>query len=146
MTFRKRPVAVMQFPERFSREREVRNFAREVERSHGRDAPLPCARLFECAVIWTIQSVNLLLALPRRSHEAQWRRQACRVPLTATRYLVTGTNRLFEIFDTTADAVNSFHQLPFDNISEAEQVGECSVTDFGFGRECLDIGAFGEDL
>ena len=34
---------------------------------------------------------------------------------------LTGTGRLFEIFDTTADAVNSFHQLPFDARSEATE-------------------------
>ena len=32
-----------------------------------------------------------------------------------------GANRLFEIFDTTADAVNSFHELPFEDLSQADK-------------------------
>jgi anti-anti-sigma regulatory factor len=34
---------------------------------------------------------------------------------------LTGTSRLFEIFDTTTDAINSFHQFPFESFSEAAE-------------------------
>jgi hypothetical protein len=34
---------------------------------------------------------------------------------------LTGASRLFEIFDSTADAVNSFHQIPFDALSESDE-------------------------
>jgi hypothetical protein len=42
------------------------------------------------------------------------------VPLTASAMLgPAGSNRLFEIFDNASEAVNSFHQLPLEDVSES---------------------------
>jgi anti-anti-sigma regulatory factor len=118
MIFGKRPVAVMQFPEP-SKKREVRNFAREVERCMDVTRPFV---VLDCSNVRHLNKtvVHLLLGCLEEAMKRNGDVKLVGLPLTADAILgSTGTNRLFEIFDTTADAVNSFHQFALDNISEA---------------------------
>ncbi len=118
MIFGKRPVAVMQFPE-LSKKREVRNFAREVERCMDVTRPFV---VLDCSNVRHLNKtvVHLLLGCLEEAMKRNGDVKLVGLPLTADAILgSTGTNRLFEIFDTTADAVNSFHQFALDNISEA---------------------------
>jgi anti-anti-sigma factor len=117
MIFGKRPVAVMQFPE-LSKKREVRNFAREVERCMDVTRPFV---VLDCSNVRHLDKavVHLLLGCLEEAMKRNGDVKLVGVPLTAEAVLgSTGANRLFEIFDTTADAVNSFHQFTHDNTSE----------------------------
>jgi anti-sigma B factor antagonist len=117
MIFGKRPVAVMQFPE-LSKKREVRNFAREVERCMDVTRPFV---VLDCSNVRHLDKavVHLLLGCLEEAMKRNGDVKLVGVPLTAEAVLgSTGANRLFEIFDTTADAVNSFHQFAYDNTSE----------------------------
>lgn len=117
MIFGKRPVAVMQFPE-LSKKREVRNFAREVERCMDVTRPFV---VLDCSNVCHLDKavVHLLLGCLEEAMKRNGDVKLVGVPLTAEAVLgSTGANRLFEIFDTTADAVNSFHQFAHDNTSE----------------------------
>jgi anti-sigma B factor antagonist len=115
MTVRKRPVAVMQLPERFSR-KEAQNFTREVERSMTVTRPY---LVLDCSNVQHLDNsmVNLLLHCLEEAIKRNGDVKLAGVPVTDDSILGPA-NRLFEIFDTTAEAVNSFHQLPFEDLSE----------------------------
>jgi anti-anti-sigma regulatory factor len=115
MTVRKRPVAVMQLPERFSR-KEAQNFTREVERSMTVTRPY---LVLDCSNVQHLDNsmVNLLLHCLEEAMKRNGDVKLAGVPVTDDSILGPA-NRLFEIFDTTAEAVNSFHQLPFEDFSE----------------------------
>lgn len=115
MTVRKRPVAVMQLPERFSR-KEAQNFTREVERSMTVTRPY---LVLDCSNVQHLDNsmVNLLLHCLEEAMKRNGDVKLAGVPVTDNSILGPA-NRLFEIFDTTAEAVNSFHQLPFEDLSE----------------------------
>jgi anti-sigma B factor antagonist len=115
MTVRKRPVAVMQLPERFSR-KEAQNFTREVERSMTVTRPY---LVLDCSNVQHLDNsmVNLLLHCLEEAIKRNGDVKLAGVPVTDNSILGPA-NRLFEIFDTTAEAVNSFHQLPFEDLSE----------------------------
>ena len=115
MTVRKRPVAVMQLPERFSR-KEAQNFTREVERSMTVTRPY---LVLDCSNVQHLDSsmVNLLLHCLEEAIKRNGDVKLAGVPV-ADNSILGPANRLFEIFDTTAEAVNSFHQLPFEDLSE----------------------------
>jgi anti-anti-sigma regulatory factor len=115
MTVRKRPVAVMQLPERFSR-KEAQNFTREVERSMTVTRPY---LVLDCSNVQHLDNsmVNMLLHCLEEAIKRNGDVKLAGVPVTDNSILGPA-NRLFEIFDTTAEAVNSFHQLPFEDLSE----------------------------
>jgi anti-anti-sigma regulatory factor len=115
MTVRKRPVAVMQLPERFSR-KEAQNFTREIERSMTVTRPY---LVLDCSNVQHLDNsmVNLLLHCLQEAMKRNGDVKLAGVPVTDNSILGPA-NRLFEIFDTTAEAVNSFHQLPFEDLSE----------------------------
>ena len=115
MTVRKRPVAVMQLPERFSR-KEAQNFTREVERSMTVTRPY---LVLDCSNVQHLDNsmVNLLLHCLEEAMKRNGDVKLAGVSVTDNSILGPA-NRLFEIFDTTAEAVNSFHQLPFEDLSE----------------------------
>jgi anti-anti-sigma regulatory factor len=115
MTVRKRPVAVMQLPERFSR-KEAQIFTREVERSMTVTRPY---LVLDCSNVQHLDNsmVNLLLHCLEEAIKRNGDVKLAGVPVTDDSILGPA-NRLFEIFDTTAEAVNSFHQLPFEDLSE----------------------------
>lgn len=117
MTVRKRPVAVMQLPERWGR-REARQFARQVERCMNVSRPylvLDCSnvRHLDKSVIYSL--LGCLEEALKRNGDVK----LVGIPLATDAILgSTGTSRLFEIFDTTVEAVNSFHRLSLDYVSE----------------------------
>lgn len=120
MTVRKRPVAVMQLPERLGK-KEARNFAREVERCM--DVARPYLVL-DCSNVRHLDksTVYLLLGCLEEALKRNGDVKLVGVPLMTDAILGSaGTNRLFEIFDTTADAVNSFHHLSLDEVSETDK-------------------------
>jgi anti-sigma B factor antagonist len=117
MTIRKRPVAVMQLPEQFTK-KEAQSFTRDVERSMTLTRPY---LVLDCSNIRHLDNsvVHLLLHCLEEAMKRNGDVKLAGIPLTAnTMFGTNGANRLFEIFDTTADAVNSFHQLPFEDVSE----------------------------
>jgi anti-anti-sigma regulatory factor len=116
MTVRKRPVAIMQLPERSTR-KEAQIFTREVERSMTATRPyvvLDCSKLEQLDK----STVQLLLHCLEEAMKRNGDVKLAGVPVSAHGFLETAvTNRLFEIFDTPTEAVNSFHQLPFEDLS-----------------------------
>jgi anti-anti-sigma regulatory factor len=117
MTIRKRPVAVMQLPEQVTR-KQVRNITRELERSMSLTRPY---LVLDCSNVrhFDNPAVHLILHCLEEAMKRNGDVKLAGLPLTANATLgAAATNRLFEIFDTTAEAVNSFHQLPFQDVSE----------------------------
>ena len=118
MTTRIRPVTVMQLPEQ-SGAKERRSFFRQVERRLNMERPylvLDCSN----AVEMDNATVHLLLCCLEEAMKRNGDVKLAGVPfMTGVVPGLTGTNGLFEIFDTTADAINSFHQLPVEAFSEA---------------------------
>jgi anti-sigma B factor antagonist len=119
MTVRKRPVAVMQLPERFGK-REVRTFTREVNRCMDMTRPY---LVLDCSNVRNLDKslVYLLLGCLEEALKRNGDVKLVGIPLTTDGMLgPTGTNRLFEIFDTTADAVSSFHPFSLNDLSEKD--------------------------
>ena len=120
MTVRKRPVAVMQLPEHLGK-KEARSFAREIERCM--NVPRPYLVL-DCSSVRHLDkaTVYLLLGCLEEALKRNGDVKLVGVPVLTDAILgPAGTSRLFEIFDTTADAVNSFHHLLLDDISETDK-------------------------
>ena len=120
MTVRIRPVTVMQLPERLG-VKEGRSFLREVEDRMNMERPY---LVLDCSAITHLDNsvVHLLLRCLEEAMKRNGDVKLAGIPLMTEGVPgLTGTGRLFEIFDTTADAVNSFHQLPFDALSEPRE-------------------------
>lgn len=120
MTTRIRPVTVMQLPEQ-SGAKERRSFLRELERRLNTERPylvLDCSNVVQM----DNSTVHLLVCCLEEAMKRNGDVKLAGVPfMTELVPGLTGTSRLFEIFETTADAVNSFHQLPFEAFSEASE-------------------------
>jgi anti-anti-sigma regulatory factor len=120
MTVRKRPVAVMQLPEQWGK-KEAKQFARQVERCMNVSRPylvLDCSnvRHLDKSVVYSL--LGCLEEALKRNGDVK----LVGIPLATDAILGSaGTNQLFEIFDTTAEAVNSFHQFSFDHVSETDK-------------------------
>jgi anti-anti-sigma regulatory factor len=119
MTVRKRPVAVMQLPEQLGK-KEARQFARQVERCMNISRPY---LVLDCSNVQLDKSVvYLLLGCLEEALKRNGDVKLVGIPLPTDAILgSTGTNQLFEIFDTTAAAVNSFHQFSLDDVSETDK-------------------------
>lgn len=120
MTARKRPVAVMQLPEQLGR-KEARLFTREAERSMDITRPY---LVIDCSQVRDLDKsvVHVLLRCLEEAMKRNGDVKLVGIPLAADAILgSTVTNRLFEIFDTTADAVNSFHQFSLDDALETDK-------------------------
>lgn len=120
MTVRRRPVTVMQLPERLGM-RERRSFLRDVEDGMNMERPYV---VVDCSSIGQLDRsvVHLLLCCLEEALKRNGDVKLAGIPLiTEVMPGFTGASRLFEIYDTTADAVNSFHQLPFDAITERDE-------------------------
>ena len=120
MTVRRRPVTVMQLPDRLG-VRERRSFLRDVEDRMNMERPY---LVLDCSNIGQLNRsiVHLLLCCLEEALKRNGDVKLAGIPLiTEVMPGLTGTSRLFEIFDTTADAVNSFHQLPFEAVSERDE-------------------------
>jgi anti-anti-sigma regulatory factor len=120
MTVRIRPVTVMQLPERLG-VKEGRSFLREVENRMNMERPY---LVLDCSAVSHLDNsvVHLLLRCLEEAMKRNGDVKLAGIPLLTEGVPgLTGTSRLFEIFDTTADAVNSFHQLPFEALSDASE-------------------------
>jgi anti-anti-sigma regulatory factor len=120
MTVRRRPVTVMQLPERFS-DKDVRNFFLEIERYMDLSRPylvLDCSNLRQL----DNRAVHLLLCCLEEAMKRNGDVKLAGIPPAANLILgPSGINRLFETFDTTADAMNSFHQLPVEAFAGSDE-------------------------
>jgi anti-anti-sigma regulatory factor len=110
----------MQLPERLGA-KEGRSFLREIEYRMNIERPY---LVLDCSNMSQLDSsaVHLLLCCLEEAMKRNGDVKLAGIPLM--REVVpglTGTSRLFEIFDTAADAVNSFHQLPYDAFSETSE-------------------------
>src|SRR5271170_6782274 len=122
-------VAVKQLPEKLS-VKQGRGFFREVE---------PCLRVdrprvvLDCSKVRQLDSAGIQVLL-RCLEEAMKRNgdvKLASVPSGAAAILeLTKVDHLFEVFDSTADAVNSFRQFPMKPSHQAP----------GFGRSTLSSG------
>ena len=117
MTVRKRAVVVVQLPEKLSA-REGRTFFREVERCMHLDRP---SLVLDCARVRQMDRpvAHLLLCCLEEAMKRNGDVKLAAVPARVEAVLdLTGMSRLFEIFDTAAEAENSFHQFPFEEVSQ----------------------------
>jgi anti-sigma B factor antagonist len=104
-------VAVKQLPEKLGVQ-HGRVFFREVESCLNCDRPRV---VLDCSKLLQLDSAGIHVLL-RCLEEAMKRngdvKLAALPSMAAATLELTGVNRLFEIFDNTADAVSSFQQLP----------------------------------
>ncbi len=111
MTIQKCKVAVKQLPARSSAKHRL-SFLREIQGSMDAHRPrmvLDCSNTREL----DRQAVYLLLCCLEEAMKRNGDVKLAALPPGAGAILeVTGVKRLFDIYDTTADAVNSFHFLP----------------------------------
>jgi anti-anti-sigma regulatory factor len=127
MTIRKRAVAVMQLPEQLSPKAGRICFS-EIESRMSVDRPY---LVLDCSNLHRLDKpvVHLLLRCLEEAMKRNGDVKLARIP-PGTEGVAgsSGVNRLFEIFETTEDAVNSFHQLPFEVASET-RIPDCSEND-----------------
>ena len=111
MTIRKRIVAVNQLPE-ISNRKQGRIFLGEIRNWMSVDRP---RMVLDCSLLRQLDRsiIYLLLCCLEEAMKRNGDVKLAALPPGARIVLEdTGTNRLFDIYDTTAEAVNSFHQLP----------------------------------
>ena len=111
MTIRKRIVAVNQLPE-ISNRKQGRIFLGEIRNWMSVDRP---RMVLDCSLVRQLDRsiIYLLLCCLEEAMKRNGDVKLAALPPGARIVLEdTGTNRLFDIYDTTAEAVNSFHQLP----------------------------------
>jgi anti-anti-sigma regulatory factor len=105
-------VAVRQFPDELSIKQKF-TFLHEISSVMSVNRPrlvIDCSTLGECN---TPSAIHLLLHCLEEAMKRNGDVKLAAVPPAAAVVLVsTGVARLFETFDTTAEAVKSFHQLP----------------------------------
>ncbi len=117
MTIGKCAVAVKQLPETLSVKQE-RIFLREIRTFMNTHSPY---MVLDCSTVRRMDSsvVHLLLCCLEEAMKRNGDVKLAALPDGAGAVLeLTGVNRLFDIYDTAADAVNSFHQLPGDRTSQ----------------------------
>jgi anti-anti-sigma regulatory factor len=106
-----RPVAVRRMPDVLSVQQKLA-FLHEVAGIMNTNRPrlvLDCSTLREC----DISMIHLLLHCLEEAMKRNGDVKLAAVPTgAAIRLVSTGVARLFETFDSTEEAVNSFHQLP----------------------------------
>ena len=106
-----RPVAVRRMPDVLSVQQKVA-FLHEIAGVMNTNRPrlvLDCSRLRECDV----SMIHLLLHCLEEAMKRNGDVKLAAVPAgAAIRLVSTGVARLFETFDSTEEAVNSFHRLP----------------------------------
>ena len=130
MTSLLRAVAVMQLPERVNRKRG-RLFLRELE--HCMNIDRPCIVL-DCSQVLQMDrsAIHLLLCCLEETIKRNGDAKLAAIPADAGSLLeLTGVNRLFEIFETNAEAVKSFNRAPMDvsvPLSLSERASRISET------------------
>jgi anti-sigma B factor antagonist len=106
-------VKVEQLPESLS-EKQRRLFLRRLASSVDSDRP---ALVLDCSKVRRMNryTINLLLCCLEEAMKHNGDVKLAAVPQEAMPTLeLTGVDRLFEIFDTNAEAVSSFRRLPAD--------------------------------
>lgn len=117
-----RPVAVKQLPEKLSVE-QGRIFFREVESCLTADRP---RLVLDCSKVRQLDSagIQVLLHCLEEAMKRNGDVKLAAVPRAAAAILeLTKVDSLFEAFDNTADAVNSFYQFPVYAFHPALQPG-----------------------
>lgn len=106
-----RPVAVKRLPDVLTVQQKL-TFLHEIAVVMNTNRPrlvLDCSRLCQC----DISTIHLLLHCLEEAMKRNGDVKLAAVPAAAAIRLVsTGVAGLFETFDSTEEAVNSFHQLP----------------------------------
>ncbi len=117
MTSRPFGVTVKMLPETLSvKQRWI--FLHEIENCIEVDRP---RIVLDCANVRHVDRalIHLLLRCLEEAMKCNGDVKLAALPHEAKAILeFTGVNRLFEIFDTTAEAVNSFHQIPAFMVSQ----------------------------
>ncbi|HET9087321.1 MAG TPA: STAS domain-containing protein [Acidobacteriaceae bacterium] len=111
MTLQIRTVAVMQLPEVLN-SKQRRNFLREVQSHMNVDRPrmvLDCSNV----KLGDRSFIHLLLCCLEEAMKCKGDVKLAALPPGAGAILeLTGVSRLFDIYETTAEAVHSFHRFP----------------------------------
>lgn len=118
MTLEKRTITVKQVPEDLDLKQE-RKFLREIEKSMDGDRP---RMVLDCSNVREIDKpvIHLLLSCLAEAMKRNGDVRLAGLPPGADAILAhAGADRIFEIYDTTADAVNSFRRLPSSGASQA---------------------------
>jgi anti-anti-sigma regulatory factor len=120
-----RAVAVKRLPDVLSMQKKIA-FLHEIASVMKTSRPrlvIDCSNLRECDG----SAIHLLLHCLEEAMKRNGDVKLAAVPTLAAVVLVsTGVARLFETFDTTAEAVNSFHQLPVASGSGAGATGKAA--------------------
>jgi anti-anti-sigma factor len=114
MSIRKRAVIVHQVPERVTPGKE-RSFLRELQ--HQVEAERP-RFVLDCSMVWNMDraTISLLLSCLEEVMKCNGDvRLASLCPKAEAALQSAGVNRLFEIYETTESAVQSFHQRPISS-------------------------------
>ena len=119
MTFRPCAVVVKQLPETPSA-KQGRLFFRELESCLKSDRPyivLDCSK----AGLMDSTAIHLMLCCLEEAIKLNGDVKLAAIPQGARGILkLTGADRVFEIFDTNAEAVNSFRRRPVDGASTVD--------------------------
>jgi anti-anti-sigma regulatory factor len=112
MTFHKRPISVLHLPQQLSG-KEVEEFLREMQNCLGSDRP---QLVVDCSAATRLDRAHIrhLLCCLEEAMKRNGDVKLAAVPPEVgwgERDSI-GVHRLFESFETTQAAVNSFHQLP----------------------------------
>ena len=113
-----KPVTVKQLPEKLSI-KQGRSFFREVQSCLTADRPRV---VFDCSKVQQLDSagVHVLLRCLEEAMKRNGDVKLASIPPGATAILeLTRVNRLFEAFDSTLEAVNSFPQFPVKLFQQA---------------------------
>lgn len=113
MTIQIRAVTVKQLPERLS-VRQGRRFLREMVRCMNVDRP---RIVLDCSNVRQMNRpfIHVLLCCLEEAMKRNGDVKLAAIPPGAGAILVlSGADRLFDIFDTAAEAESSFHQVPGD--------------------------------
>ncbi len=118
MTTGIRSVAVKQLPEKL-KGKQARHFVRDIKNCMNIDRP---HLVIDCSNLRQLDRsvIHLLLLCLEEAMKRKGDVKLSAIPAGAGEILeLTGVSRLFDIFDTTADAVKSFDQLRVDAFSQA---------------------------
>jgi anti-anti-sigma regulatory factor len=125
MTLQVCNVEVKQLPDAMSPKR-ARRFLSEYE-SH-LNVDRPCI-ILDCSKVLQMDRsfVHLLLCCLEEAIKRNGDVKLSEVPAAARAVLdLTGVNRLFEVFDTNADALSSFHRFPVNEaLHQTDAGGSC---------------------
>ena len=119
-TIRRRPVTVLQLPEHLNAKSEW-NFLKQVELYMGGSRPF---LVLDCSTIHRLDKPMIFLLL-RCLEEAMKRNgdvKLCGISLaTDSANGFSAASRIFEVFETAAEAINSVYRYAFDADTDASE-------------------------